>query len=96
MTLKIDRINEKNNTSDFNLVIYKLISQMNFKTAIILFFIYIILNIDIFNTQILYNLNKNYYDPDLDKVSTSGIVVSGLILSIFYIFIDFFNKNEII
>lgn len=68
----------------------------NIKIAFILFVIYVILNTDIFAERVLRKIRSDTYDMTNDKVTSTGILVSGMILSITYIFIDLLASGDVI
>jgi hypothetical protein len=73
--------------------IYKL---MNIKIALILLFVYIILNFDRFIEHGLSKLVSNIYDYPNDKITNKGIILNGVILSVMYIILDMLDKKKII
>jgi len=92
--------NQKNIISDNNGDLFdvskKFYNVLNFKIAFILFFIYYILNTDLFVEHGLNYLFNGVYDIKNDKITEKGIVISGIVLSITYIFIDFLHNQQFI
>lgn len=74
----------------------KFYELLNFKIAFMLCLIYYILNSDRFIEFGLEKLFSNSYDKTNDKITEKGIVISGIILSICYLLIDFLDKKKII
>lgn len=66
------------------------------KVAFILFVAYILLNTDIFAESILSKINKKTYDMSSDKITGYGIVMSAMMLSLFYILVDILAANHVI
>lgn len=85
-----------NETGDLYQLSNKIYELMNFKIGILLFFIYIILNMDIFIENTLSKMINGLYDYKNDKITTKGTIISGLVLAILYIFLDFLDKKELL
>lgn len=66
------------------------------KLASILFFIFIILNTDIFAENILCKFFKNSYDKEYDTITEKGIVISALIMSVLYIILDILYEKKML
>ena len=74
----------------------KIYDEMKIKIAFILFCIYIITNLDIYYENILSPFVSNTYDAASDKPSTKGVIISGIIMSVSYILIDFMYDHKVI
>lgn len=66
------------------------------KVAFIIFVAYILLNTDIFAESVLSKINKKTYDMSSDKITGYGIIVSAMMLSLFYILVDILATNHVI
>ena len=88
--------NKKNKTGDLFQVSNKVYQTTNVKLGIILFFLYIILNLDIFIENVLSKIFNNVYDNENDKITNKGIIINGIILSMIYMLLDLLNKKNII
>lgn len=86
----------ENEHGDLFQVSNKLYEIMNIKIALILFFIYTILNLDIFVENVLCKLCNNTYDRHNDSITHRGIIINGIILSVVYIIIDMLDKKHIL
>lgn len=90
---KIDRLfdeeeqyeSEDEKKGDLNQLLLKGIGNMNFKIAFLLFFVYIILNSEIFIDNIL---SKIHCAIENNQTTNRGVMISGLFLSISYILLD--------
>lgn len=87
---------EDSKTGDLYQLGSKFYELLNFKIAFMLCLIYYILNSDRFVEFGLEKLFSNTYDKINDKITEKGIVISGIILSICYLLIDFLDKKKII
>jgi hypothetical protein len=74
----------------------KLYELLNIKLAVIIFFIYVILNSDIFIENTISKYFNNIYDITNDKLTEKGIILSGILLSLCYLIIDLLDKKKII
>jgi len=74
----------------------KVYQTMNIKIGLLLFFIYIILNLDIFIENVLSKIFTNIYDHNNDRITNKGILVNSMILALIYILIDMLDKKNII
>jgi hypothetical protein len=74
----------------------KLYDDLKIKIASILFILFIILNSDIFVEGVLSKFINGTYDASCDKITEKGIVISAMILSLSYIFIDFLFEKKIV
>lgn len=90
--------NKKNNsnTGDLYQLSSKFYELINIKIAFLLFITYYILNTDIFIEKGLSRFFCGVYDHTHDKFTEKGIVISGMLLSMFYILYDFLDKKNII
>ena len=91
-----EKENKKNKTGDLFQVSNKVYQTTNVKLGIILFFLYIILNLDIFIENVLSKIFNNVYDNENDKITNKGIIINGIILSMIYMLLDLLNKKNII
>ena len=91
-----EKENKKNKTGDLFQVSNKVYQTTNVKLSIILFFLYIILNLDIFIENVLSKIFNNVYDNENDKITNKGIIINGIILSMIYMLLDLLNKKNII
>ena len=66
------------------------------KIATILFFIFIILNTDIYAENILCKFFKGSYCTEYDTITEKGIVISGLIMSVIYIILDILYEKKML
>ena len=98
--IKIKNLKEQDElkikTGDLFQVSNKLYENTNIKIGIILFFIYIILNLDIFIENVLSKIFNNVYDHNNDKILARGLIINGIILSLLYMLLDLLNKKNII
>lgn len=83
-------------TEDLFHVVGAIYDSMNIKVAFILFITFIILNTDIFADNCLRKISANSYDLSQDKITGKGVMLSAMILSVFYIFIDILSAKKII
>ena len=74
----------------------KVYDDLKIKIASLLFIIFLILNSDIFVEGVLSKFIYGTYDASRDKITEKGIVISAMILSFSYIFIDFLFEKKII
>lgn len=77
--------------NDLSYMLYKLVIQFNVKVAILIFIFYILLNTDIFNKYALIYFGNNIYENN--QITEKGLLVIGILLSLFYIIIDVLNQN---
>ncbi len=96
LELLVKENNFSKNTEDLFHVGGAIYDASKIKVAFILFVAYILLNTDIFAESILSKISKKNYDMSSDKITSRGIVISAMILSIFYILIDILAENKII
>ena len=61
-----------------------------------LFFLYIILNLDIFIDNVISKVFCKVYDNENDKITNKGIIINGILLSMIYMLLDLLNKKNII
>ena len=83
-------------TGDLYQLSHKFYDTINLKIGLLLFLTYYILNTDIFIEKGLSRIFCNVYDSTQDKFTEKGIIVSGILLSLFYIFYDLLDKKKII
>jgi hypothetical protein len=91
-----EKENKKNKTGDLFQVSNKVYQTTNVKLGIILFFLYIILNLDIFIENVLSKVFNNVYDHNNDKILAKGLIINGIILALLYMLLDLLNKKNII
>jgi hypothetical protein len=84
---------DSSNEGDFVSMIMDNIGKIPWKIAIILFILYIIINSDIFVNKVLSNITGTAVDG---TITSKGIIVSGMILSIMYVLTDFLQKMDYI
>jgi hypothetical protein len=98
--IKIKEIEKKkkiqNEHGDLFQVSNNIYQTMNIKIAVLLFFIYIILNLDIFIDNVLSKVFLNVYDTNTDKITSKGIIINGMIISVIYILLDMLDKKNIL
>jgi len=70
--------------------------SLNIKVAFLLFVVYILLNTDIFAESVLRKISKDAYDMSSDKITPKGIIVSAMMLSLFYIVVDLLADAKVI
>ena len=70
---------------DLNQLFLKGMSNMNLKIAFLLFFVYIILNSEIFMDNVLGAIHGTIKD---NQTTNKGVIISGMFLAISYILID--------
>lgn len=68
----------------------------NIKIAFIIFVTYIILNTDIFAERALTKFKSNAYDAVNDKITSSGICIAAMIMSMTYLIIDLLVSGNVI
>lgn len=88
-----DEITEKGDLFHSIAAVY---DNSNIKIAFMLFVVYIILNTDIFAERALRKINSDAYDVTNDKITPSGICMSGMILAITYIILDLLSSGGVI
>lgn len=88
--------NIDSDTGDLYQLSSKFYDLINIKIAFLLFIIYFILNTDVFIEKGLSKIFCGVYDTSHDRFTEKGIVISGILLSIMYIIIDFLDKKKII
>jgi hypothetical protein len=86
---------QRPNNDLFNLC-GRLYDSSKIKIASILFCMFIILNTDIYAENILCRFFKNSYDTDYETITEKGIVISAMVLAIFYIVLDILYEKKII
>jgi hypothetical protein len=91
-----EKENKKNKTGDLFQVSSKVYQTTNVKLGIILFFLYIILNLDIFIDNVISKVFCKVYDNENDKITNKGIIINGILLSMIYMLLDLLNKKNII
>lgn len=89
-------LENNNGTTDMFVLLCDITKQLNIKIAILLFFIFVFINTDIYGKYILKKINSDFYNTETDNFNEKGIYFSGMILVIFYIIIDFLNNNKCI
>lgn len=83
-------------TGDLFQLSSKFYELINIKIAFLLFLTYYIFNTDIFIEKGLGRIFKNVYDSTHDRLTEKGIIISGIMLSLFYILYDMLDKKNII
>lgn len=89
-------IEAKNETGDLYEVSNKLYDLLNIKLAAILFFLYMLLNSDLFAEHTLSKIFLGTYNKEQDKLTDKGIIIAGIILSLTYLVLDVLDKKNII
>jgi hypothetical protein len=74
----------------------KLYDSSNIKISFLLFVGYIIINTDIFAERALNKIVPGSYDMSNDKFTSTGILVAGMALSLFYLLVDLLTKSNIL
>lgn len=74
----------------------KIYDNLKLKLAGLLFLVFLILNSDIFIEGVLSKFISGTYDSISDKTTEKGIVLSAMILSLSYLFLDFLFEKKII
>lgn len=94
----MDLINSKkdNDTGDLYQLSSRCYDIINFKIALLLFLTHYILNTDVFIEKGLSRIFDNVYDINHDRLTEKGIIISGIVLSICYIFYDILDKKNVI
>jgi hypothetical protein len=95
-TLNISEFKKNAKHGDLFHIGGKIYDDLKLKIAGLLFIIFIILNSDIFVECVLSKFIYGTYDPFGDKITEKGIVVSAMLLSFSYIFIDFLFEKKIL
>ncbi len=72
----------------------RLIKKVNYKTAILIFLIGILIFSDIFTNNVLINIDGATYDGE--KISSKGTTIQLMILSLCYIVIDLLRQGDLI
>lgn len=88
--------NCNNKTGDLYQLSSKIYEKMNIKISLLLFLIYYILNTDVFIERGLTKFFNGVYDNTCDKITERGIIISGILLSIGYLILDFLDKKNIL
>jgi len=86
----------KNHKGDLFHICSKVYDSSKIKIASILFFIFIILNTDIFAENILNKFFKNSYDAEYDTITEKGIIISALIMALLYIILDILYEKKML
>jgi len=94
--LNISEFKKNSKNGDLFNVASNLYDDMKLKIAGFLFVFFIILNTDIFAENVLSKFISGTYDVNCDKLTEKGIVISGIVLSIAYLFLDFLYESDII
>lgn len=89
-------IESKNETGDLYEVSNKLYDLLNIKLATILFFLYMLLNSDLFAEHSLSKIFSGTYNKEHDKLTDKGIIIAGIIMSLTYLVLDVLDKKNII
>lgn len=85
----------ENYTSDMSDLVSAGSKHLNFKMALFIFIIYIILHSDIFLTRVLQRV-PNTVDGYPPRVSNRGHIIIGIIISLFFLTTDLLIKNNIV
>ena len=81
-----------NNTEDLFHASSAMYDAIKIKVAFLIFVSYILLNTDMFAENILSKINNKCYDMSSDKITSSGIIISAMMLSLFYIIVDLLSN----
>lgn len=95
-TLNISEFKKNGKNGDLFHIGSKIYDDLKLKIAGLLFIIFIILNSDIFVEGVLSRFISGTYDGFSDKVTEKGIVISAMLMSLSYIFIDFLFEKKIL
>lgn len=95
-TLNISEFKKNGENGDLFQIGGKIYDDLKIKIATLLFIIFIILNSDIFVEGVLSKFINGTYDSCEDKITEKGIVISAMLLSLSYIFIDFLFEKKIL
>ena len=94
--LNISDFNKINNNGNLFHVCTKFYYHAKLKLASLLFIVFIILNTDIYAEAVLSKFFKNSYDSDLDTITEKGIIISGIIMVVLYIFLDILYEKKML
>ena len=72
-----------------------LFKKLNIWTAILLFILFIVLNTSFFIEDVMKKINSNWTTND-GNLTSNGVIVQGLFLSLGYIIIDLLVSSDII
>jgi hypothetical protein len=92
----LDSSSFKNGSGDLFHVFGALYDNMKLKVAFIIFISFILLNTDTFADNCLRKISSNTYDLSQDRITGKGVMVSAMLLSVFYIIIDLLATKKII
>lgn len=93
--MKDENFSESLHSSDTIMTVGKNIyDHSNIKVAVLLFIVYIIINSDTFIESCLSTFIDDMYDNTNDKLTSKGIMITGILLSLTYILLDVFNKGN--
>jgi hypothetical protein len=87
-------VSQKYHPSDFGEILKHLIHELPVKMAFIVFMLYIILSSDVFINRVLGRIHGAI--SGIDTPSTYGTVVTGLLLTLFYIIFDVLVRKEVV
>ncbi len=74
----------------------KLYDSMQIKTAFILFIVFVMFSTDIFAERVLNKLTDGSYDSANDRLTSKGIIMTGMLISVVYILIDLLVQGGVI
>ena len=95
-TLNISEFKKNEKNGDLFHIGSKIYDDLKLKIASLLFIIFIILNSDVFVEGVLSKFINGTYNACEDKITEKGIVISAMLLSLSYIFIDFLFEKKIL
>ena len=95
-TLNISEFKKNEKNVDLFHIGSKIYDDLKLKIASLLFIIFIILNSDVFVEGVLSKFINGTYNACEDKITEKGIVISAMLLSLSYIFIDFLFEKKIL
>lgn len=87
-------VSKKYHPSDFGEILKHLICDLPVKMAFILFALYLILSSDVFINRVLGRMQGAI--SGIDTPSTYGTVMTGLLLTLFYMIFDVLVRKQVI
>lgn len=87
-------VEEDTPPDDLSSVVVKFFKKFNIITGIFIFLLYMLVSTDGFQLHIMRELNPSTYDPKIDSITETGIVVNGIIISISYMLFDFYYNDN--
>jgi len=86
-------VSKKNRPDDFSGMIKDMACSFNYKLIFILFFIFLLVNSDVFMARVLEKVDNAY---DYKSPTNKGIMIQGLVVVLLYMVADVLIKQDVI